>query len=123
MSISSFESAKTLCSHWRYAVVALTENQGKLLRKYTEEVILSYDADEAGQNAIMRGIDVLQNLGMTCKVLQMSGAKDPDEYVLKYGPERFNQLIDSSITAVEYKILNLKKMVHTGDHFSRMFTL
>ncbi len=94
---------------------ALTENQGKLLRNYTDEVILSYDSDDAGQNAIMRGIDVLQNLGVTCKVLQMSGAKDPDEFVLKYGPEKFNQLIDNSITAVEYKILNLKKNYNLND--------
>lgn len=64
---------------------ALTENQGKLLRQYTDEVILSYDSDQAGQNAIMRGIDILQSLGVTCKVLQMEDAKDPDEYVLKYG--------------------------------------
>ncbi len=64
---------------------ALTENQGKLLRQYAEEVVLSYDSDQAGQNAIMRGIDVLSELGVTCKVLQMQDAKDPDEYVLKYG--------------------------------------
>ena len=51
---------------------ALTENQGKLLRQYAEEVVLSYDSDAAGQNAIMRGIDVLQSLGVICKVLQMA---------------------------------------------------
>lgn len=94
---------------------ALTENQGKLLRKYTDEVILSYDSDVAGQNAIMRGIDILQNLGVTCKVLQMEGAKDPDEYVLKYGPEKFNLLIDNSISAVEYKIKVLKQSYDLND--------
>ena len=94
---------------------ALTENQGKLLRQYADEVVLSYDSDQAGQNAIMRGIDIMQSLGVTCKVLQMEGAKDPDEYVLKYGAEKFNKLIDSSITAVEYKIKMLKQNYNLED--------
>ena len=63
----------------------------------------------------MRGIDVLQSLGVTCKVLQMEGAKDPDEYVLKYGPDKFNLLIDNSITAIEYKIKMLKKDYNLKD--------
>ncbi len=94
---------------------ALTENQGKLLRQYAEEVVLSYDSDQAGQNAILRGIDVMQSLGVMCKVLQMEGAKDPDEYVLKYGPEKFNKLINNSITAVEYKIKILKQKYNLDD--------
>ena len=99
---------------------ALTENQGRLLRKYTDEVVLSYDSDAAGQNAIMRGIDILQNLGVTCKVLQMEGAKDPDEYVLKFGPDKFNILIENSISAVEYKIKNLKKSYNLNDTTERI---
>ena len=94
---------------------ALTENQGKLLRQYAEEVVLSYDSDAAGQNAIMRGIDIMQSLGVVCKVLQMEGAKDPDEYVLKYGPEKFKMLIDNSLTAVEYKIKMLKSNYNLND--------
>ena len=94
---------------------ALTENQGKLLRQYAEEVILSYDSDAAGQNAILRGIDVLQKLNVMCKVLVMEGAKDPDEYVLKYGPERLKKLIDNSISAVEYKIRILRKNYNLSD--------
>lgn len=88
---------------------ALTEGQGKLLRQYAEEVVLSYDSDEAGQKAIMRGIEVMQSLGVMVKVLQMEGAKDPDEFVLKYGPERFEKLINNSLSAVEYKIRILKQ--------------
>ena len=83
----------------------------KILAQYAEEVVLSYDSDAAGQNAIMRGIDIMQDLGVICKVLQMTDAKDPDEYVLKFGPEKFNKLIDNSLTAVEYKIKMLK-MLH-----------
>ena len=94
---------------------ALTENQGKLLRQYAEEVVLSYDSDAAGQNAIMRGIDIMQDLGVICKVLQMTDAKDPDEYVLKFGPEKFNKLIDNSLTAVEYKIKMLKAKFNLED--------
>ena len=94
---------------------ALTENQGKLLRQYAEEVVLSYDSDAAGQNAIMRGIDIMQSLGVVCKVLQMEGAKDPDEFVLKYGPDKFNKLIDNSLTAVEYKIKMLKSNYNLDD--------
>ena len=64
---------------------ALTEEQGRLLRKYSEQVILSYDSDGAGQEAIMRGLSILENQGCDARVLQMEGAKDPDEYVIKYG--------------------------------------
>ncbi len=94
---------------------ALTQNQGKLLRQYADEVVLSYDSDEAGQNAIMRGIDILQSLNVVCKVLVMEGAKDPDEYVLKFGADKFRDLVDKSITAVEYKIRILKNRFDLKD--------
>lgn len=83
---------------------ALTEKQGRLLKQYADEVVLSYDSDEAGQKAIMRGIEIMQSLDVPVKVLQMNGAKDPDEFVLKYGPERFEKLIDASISPVQYKV-------------------
>ncbi len=94
---------------------ALTENQGRLLRKYAEEVVLSYDSDDAGQKAIMRGLEVMSSLGVSAKVLQMEGAKDPDEFVQKYGPERFEKLIDNSISLVEYKVANLRKEYNLTD--------
>ncbi len=94
---------------------ALTEGQGKLLKQYAEEVVLSYDSDAAGQKAILRGIDVMQSLGVMVSVLQMEGAKDPDEYVLKYGAERFEKLINNSISAVEYKVRALKKEYNLQD--------
>ena len=94
---------------------ALTEAQGKLLRNYVEEVVLSYDSDEAGQKAILRGIDVLASLGISTKVLQMQDAKDPDEYILKYGKDRFIKLVSNSITAVEYKINVLKSKYNLND--------
>jgi DNA primase len=88
---------------------ALTEQQGRLLRQYANEVILSYDSDAAGQKAIQRGIEIMQALGVPVRILKMEGAKDPDEYVLKYGPERFEKLVDNSISPAEYKIDLLKK--------------
>ena len=88
---------------------ALTEAQGRLLRKSCEQVIVGYDADGAGQAATIRGLEILQNLGCDVRILQIEGAKDPDEYILKYGPERLNKCIDNAISLVEFKIKCLKK--------------
>ena len=88
---------------------AMTEAQGRLLRRHSEQVILGYDADGAGQAAILRGMEILQNLGCDIRVLQIEGAKDPDEYVVKYGPERFQKCVDNSISLVEFKVKILKK--------------
>lgn len=87
---------------------ALTENQGRLLRKYSEKVIISYDSDGAGQAATMRGLEILKNIGCDVRILQMEGAKDPDEYVIKYGNGRFNLLVENAISLVEFKVKVLK---------------
>lgn len=87
---------------------ALTEEQGRLLRKYAEQVILSYDSDGAGQEAILRGLTILESQGCDARVLQMEGAKDPDEYVIKYGSGRFKLLVEKAISLVEFKIKMLK---------------
>lgn len=87
---------------------ALTEAQGRLLRKYAEQIIISYDSDSAGQAATLRGLEILRNLGCDVRILQMEGAKDPDEYVIKYGTGRFNLLIDNAISLVEFKVKVLK---------------
>ncbi len=88
---------------------ALTEAQGRLLRRHSEKVILGYDADGAGQSAILRGMEILQNMGCDLRVLQIEGAKDPDEYVVKYGPERFQKCVENAISLVEFKVKILKK--------------
>ncbi len=88
---------------------ALTDAQGRLLRKNSEQVILGYDADGAGQTAIMRGMEILKNMGIDIRVLQISGAKDPDEYVVNYGPDKFRKCMDDAISVVEYKVKALKK--------------
>jgi len=90
---------------------ALTDNQGRLLRRNAEQVILGYDADGAGQAAIIRGMDILKNLGVDIRVLQISGAKDPDEYVVKYGADKFRKCMDDAISVVEYKVKVLKRQL------------
>ena len=88
---------------------ALTPNQGWLLRKNAEQVILGFDSDGAGQNAVLRAMEVMQNMGCDMRVLQMTGAKDPDEYVIKYGSARFQKLLEDSISLIEFKIKILQK--------------
>lgn len=87
---------------------ALTEEQGRLLARYGEQIILSYDSDGAGQEAILRALEILNKLGCDARVIQMEGAKDPDEYIIKYGSGRFKLLVDNAISLVEFKIKMLK---------------
>ena len=91
---------------------ALTEAQGRLLRKSSEQVIIGYDSDGAGQAATMRGLEILQSMGCDLRILQIEGAKDPDEFVVKYGPERFQKQVDKAISLVEYKIKVLKNTLN-----------
>ena len=88
---------------------ALTEAQGRLLRRSCEKVIIGYDADGAGQAATLRGLEILQNLGCDIRILQIEGAKDPDEFVVKYGPEKFQKYVENAISLVEFKVKMLKK--------------
>ncbi len=88
---------------------ALTEQQGRLMRKYAPEIILGYDADGAGQAAILRGLDILAAIGCNVKVMKITGAKDPDEFVNKYGSEKLMKLMDNAITLVEFKLDIIKK--------------
>ena len=94
---------------------ALTEAQGRLIRRYTNKVIISYDSDAAGQAATMRGLEILQNLGYDVRILQLDdpNVKDPDEYVLKNGSGRFNLCADKAISLVEFKVKMLKNTIKT----------
>ena len=88
---------------------ALTEQQGWLLRKSAEQIILSFDSDAAGLQAKLRALDILQNMGCDLRILQVEGAKDPDEYVVKYGNARFQNLIEKASSIIEFKVKVLKK--------------
>lgn len=97
---------------------ALTEQQGWLLRKSTEQVVLGFDADGAGQTAVARSMEILQKMGCDMRVLQIEGAKDPDEFIVKFGEGRFKLAVDNAISLVEFKVKNLKKelnLENTGD--------
>ncbi|MDQ2087236.1 DNA primase [Herbivorax sp. ANBcel31] len=94
---------------------ALTQSQGKLLKKYTEEIVISFDSDTAGKAATMRGLDLLNNIGCNVKVLEIPNGKDPDEFIKKNGAEAFNSLIKKSLSLVEYKIKALKSEIDTNN--------
>ena len=87
---------------------ALTEEHANLIAKYTSQVILTYDGDEAGQNATRRAIPMLEQTGVKVKVLRMQGAKDPDEFLKKYGADRFRLLLERSENHIEYRLTALQ---------------
>ena len=101
---------------------ALTENQARLIKKYTDTVIIAYDQDGAGQEATLRGLDILVAKGLKVKVLLLDkqDVKDPDEYINKYGKERFKNCIDNSISLVEFKVAKLKKELKDNDLDSKI---
>lgn len=83
---------------------SLTEEHAALLARYTEQVVLIYDGDNAGQNATQRAIPMLEKAGLQVKVLQMKDAKDPDEYLKKFGADRFKLLLEDASNRVEYQL-------------------
>lgn len=85
---------------------ALTENQIRLLKRYIAggEIIISYDSDQAGKNAALRALDLINEAGCTAKVLNIAHGKDPDEYIRQYGKNSFLELVDSSVPFAKYKL-------------------
>ena len=88
---------------------ALTEEHANLLSKYTEQIVLTYDSDEAGQNATRRAVPMLERAGLQVRILRMEGAKDPDEYLKKYGADRFRLLLERSENHAEYQLQTLER--------------
>ena len=86
---------------------ALTPEQARIMSRYTKKVIISYDSDEAGQRAANRAIELLGEVDLDVKILKMNGAKDPDEYIKKFGADRFGQLLGQSKTGFDYKLDNI----------------
>jgi DNA primase len=83
---------------------ALTAEQAAMLKRYTEHVVIAYDSDAAGRTAAERGMDILRDAGCKVRVLGMTGAKDPDEYVKAYGREAFSELVARAPSLTEYKL-------------------
>ncbi len=88
---------------------SLTEEHAALLSRYTDQVVLIYDGDAAGQNATQRAIPMLEKTGVQVKVLRMRGAKDPDEFLNKYGADRFKLLLEESENRVEYQLRAIER--------------
>lgn len=88
---------------------ALTQGQASLLSQYAGEIIIAYDADEAGQQATARAMGILGNNPVKVRILTLPGAKDPDEYIKKKGADSFRRLLDSSKNDIEYKLQKLKE--------------
>ena len=90
---------------------AFTDEQARLIKKYTKEVVLSYDMDNAGQNATLRAIKILEDASIPVKILTIPEGKDPDEFIKKYGKDVFENLVDKAQTAFEYRIQRLKESI------------
>ena len=82
---------------------AITPDHARIFSKYTQKVIISYDSDEAGQNAANKAMRMLGEVGMDVRVLKMNGAKDPDEYIRRFGADKFRQVLDQSRTGFDHK--------------------
>ncbi|HHW32356.1 MAG TPA: DNA primase [Clostridiaceae bacterium] len=92
---------------------ALTETQGRLLKKYADEVIVAFDSDTAGQAATLRSLELLDSIGCNVKILTLPQGKDPDEYIRSNGAEEFRKLVKNSLSVVEFRIKTIKKETDT----------
>ncbi len=99
---------------------ALTEDGANLISKYTDQVVLIYDGDQAGQNATKRAIPILEKAGIQVKVLQMRDAKDPDEYLKKFGADKFKLLLEESSNRVEYQLGAIRKQYDLSEDTQRV---
>ncbi len=88
---------------------SLTAEQARLISQYVNQVIIAYDADGAGQKATRRAISLFEETGVKIRVLSIPDAKDPDEYIKKFGPARFKLLLEGSAGAVDFEIAKLRQ--------------
>ena len=83
---------------------AITSEQARIFSRYTKKVVISYDSDQAGQRAATKAFNLLQEVGVDVKILKMEGAKDPDEFIKKFGASKFTSIIDGSKTRFEFEM-------------------
>ena len=109
---------------FNYAVAplgtAFTSEQVNLLARYTKEIVLMLDADAAGQKAIKRATQLLENTGLEVKVVVIPDGKDPDEFIKKNGPERFRALLEGAVSDIEYKLLMAADGINLGSDDGRL---
>ncbi len=103
MHEAGFDTAVCACG------TALTSEQVKLLTEYADEVVLSYDSDEAGQKATERSLGLFSDTTLRVKVLSIPGAKDPDEFIKKYGRDRFESLLDGTANPTEFELAKVRR--------------
>ena len=99
---------------------AFTEEQAQILSRYTNEVIICFDSDEAGQKAVEKAITLLGKTGVAIKILMLPMGKDPDEFLKSHKPSDFQKLIDSAVPATEYKLLKAADTVDVNSDESRL---
>lgn len=88
---------------------SLTQEQARLIKRYTDTVLISYDGDGAGQKANMRGLEILKEAGLNVKVVPLPEGPDPDDIIKAEGPEGYQRLLDQAMPLIDYKLLTLKK--------------
>ena len=88
---------------------SLTQDQARLIKRYTDTVLISYDGDAAGQKANLRGLDILKEEGLNVRVVPLPEGLDPDDVIKKMGNEAYRQCLDSAMPLIDYKIDVLKK--------------
>lgn len=93
---------------------ALTQEQARLMARYTDKVIVAYDSDKAGTSATQRAYEILREAGLSARVLEMKDAKDPDEYIKKFGTDRFTALLEGSADALSFKLRAIKTKYDLG---------
>lgn len=94
---------------------SLTQEHAHLLSRYTKEAVIAYDGDSAGVSAAQRAIPILEKTGLSVKVLQVRGAKDPDEFIQTYGREAFQKLISGSENHIEYRLRQIQSQYNLED--------
>ena len=91
---------------------AFTQQQSVILKRYTNEVLLTYDSDDAGVRAAMRAIPILKDAGLTARVINMEPYKDPDEFIKALGAEEFPKRIDTAESSFFFELRILEKQLH-----------
>lgn len=99
---------------------AFTTEQANLLSRYTKEIVLMLDADAAGQKAVRRASELLENTGLSVRVVVIPDGKDPDEYIKKNGKERFAALLEGAVSDMEYKLLTAAKDIDLNSEDGRL---
>lgn len=112
--VEGYMDAISLYSAGFHNVVAsmgtsLTQDQAKMLKRYTDKVVISYDGDSAGQKATIRGLEILRDAGLTVKIISIPDGMDPDDMIQKKGKDAYLALIDQALLLIDYKLAVLKR--------------